>query len=244
MIREIKKRMVVLNNRKPFKSETKNYLRDLELSEWIFMNLRLSGSRLSKENIDTVLEGGYLLHASIEEHLVIERLQNLYRYVYRQLDMKADLSVEMLNRMHWILNGNEKESDYRKNNPVLLEYGYNPVTPDEIPKAMADMIFFSGREHTPSELFLKAAQIHNRIIEIYPYKTGNECLARAAMYYLLAAEGYPMAAISMSEQEYNNGIITYLKKGESGILCQALTEAVYRRLELMIQITAYDGMGV
>ena len=239
MIREIRKKMVLINNRRPFKKEVREYLRDLELTEWVFMNLHLSGSGLEKDHVQQILDGGWVLNASVEEHVMIDRLRELYRLIDRYLDMKTTLSLQVIDEMHRSLMGAGEAFQYRKNNPVLLEYGYNPVIPTEIPAAMEELSRMIQKDEPVSTPFLQAAQIHNRFLAIYPYKEGNEYLARAAMYYFLAEKGYPMAAITMTEQEYNNSVIMYLKKGESGILCHALMQAVYRRLELMIQITGY-----
>lgn len=238
VIREIKKKMVILNNRVPFQAEVKTYLKELELMDWIYMHLRLSGSGLSKENIDTIIHGGYVLDAKIEEHLLIDRLKELRSYLYRLTDMEADLSFTMIGDMHRIITGGNGETHFRKSHPVLLEYKYNPVMPSEIPSAMGELLAFAKKEDEFPDYILKAVKVHNKLIEIYPFKEGNEYLARAAMYYILIRKGYPLAAIQMSEQEYNDSVIAYLKKGDCGTLYKALMRAVYNRLELMIQLTS------
>jgi Fic family protein len=240
MIREIKKKMIILRNRAPFSPEIKSYLNQLEAREWVYMNLTLEGSGLVKENIDTVLDGGYILQASVEEHLLIERLGSLRGYLYRLTDMEAALSRNILSDIHGILTGNRGEA-FRKTNPVLLEYGYNPMLPAEIPAAVDQLLAYGRHNEQGENVFLKAARIHNRLVEIYPYKEGSPMLARAVMYYYLLEQGYPMAAIAMSEQEYNHALTRYLKDGDCKVLEQSLTEAVLGRLELMIQLTGQEG---
>ena len=51
MLREIRKKMVILRNRSPFRQDVKDHLEALEHREWIHMFLRLSGSRLTEEEI-------------------------------------------------------------------------------------------------------------------------------------------------------------------------------------------------
>ena len=251
MIREIRKKMVILHNRMPFKEGVRTHLRDLEAREWVYMNLRLSGSSLSRENIDTILDGGWILAASIEEHVLIERLGQLRSYMYRQADMGADLSLRILSEMHRIITGNEEEfsEEYRKGSPLLLEYGVTPMLAADIPAAMKQVAEYAAgksdgngaaQDQGESEIFLKAARIHNRILEIWPYREGSQILARAAMYYCLAQKGYPLAALELTEQEYNRQVISYLKGGSSQSLAEVLVRAVYHRLELMIQLTAYE----
>jgi len=248
MLREIRKKMVILHNRVPFRPEVKTYLEELEAKEWIYMNLRLSGSSLSRENIDTILGGGYILEASIEEHLMIKRLQELRNYIYRLTDMGAELSLQILKDMHGILTGEGSREDYRKGSPLLLEYGVTPMMAADIPAAMEELAAYaagrvsgSGGMEEAGAVFSRAARIHNRLLEIYPFRDYNAELARAAMYYCLVSGGCPLAALDLSEQDYNFRVIRYLDGGSSLELEQDLLKAVLNRLELMIQLTGYEN---
>lgn len=236
MLREIRKKLVILHNRRPFPEQVRSYLADLEKREWLYMNLRLSGSSLGPEDIDTVLQGGCVLSAPIEEHLMITRLEELRQYIYRLSDMEADLSLQMIRDMHGILTG-DTTKDFRKGNPVLLEYGASPLLPGEIPGEMAGLVDFAGRKETGENSFQKAARLHNRCIEIYPYSEKTPELARAILYYTLVRNGLPMAALELSEEEYNREIGAYLAGGGSQSLEDHLMRAVHSRLELMIQLT-------
>ncbi|MGN0714303.1 MAG: Fic family protein [Anaerovoracaceae bacterium] len=200
------------------------------------MNLRLSGSSLRPEDIDTVLQGGCILSAPIEEHLMITRLEELRQYIYRLSDMEADLSLQMIRDMHTILSGSTAK-DFRKGNPVLLEYGASPLLPGEIPGEMAGLVNFARKREEGENLFLKAARLHNRCMEIYPYSEKTPELARAILYYTLVRNGLPMAALELSEEEYNQEIAAYLAGGGSQPLADHLMHAVRNRLELMVQLT-------
>lgn len=243
MLREIRKKLVILHNRRPFPPEVRSYLSDLEKREWLQMNLRLCGSSLAAEDIDGILEGDCVLTATIEDHLMLSRLAELRQYIYRLTDMEADLSLRVIREMHGILTGSQ-HADFRKGSPVLLEYGYNPMLPADIPAEMARLVDFARKKEEGENPFLKAARLHNRLIEIYPYAEGNSYLARAVMYYMAVRGGYPMAAIGLSEREYNEEIAAYLSGGGSEALAEALTRAVRDRLELMIQLTGYENRSV
>lgn len=242
MLREIRKKLVILQNRRPFAPEVRSYLNDLENREWLSMNFRMSGSVLTPADVDAILEGECILHATVADHMMMQRLAELRNYIYRMADMRSDLSLQMIRDMHGILTG-DAGADFRKGNPVLLEYGYNPMIPSDIPEAMKELADFAGKSETGENPFLKAARVHNRIIEIYPYTEESPALARAVMYYMIVRSGCPMAALDLSEQEYNAQIITYLSGGSSGKLAESLTGAVYSRLELMMQLTGYNEPG-
>ena len=65
MIRDIKKKMVILSRRMPFSSDVKSFMNHLEKKEWVYRNLRMEGSRLTPEQIENLLAGQYVLGASV-----------------------------------------------------------------------------------------------------------------------------------------------------------------------------------
>jgi hypothetical protein len=76
------------------------------------------------------------------------------------------------------------------------------------------------------------------LVEIYPYETCSEAVARMAMYYELIRNGYPPVLLNLSEQEYYAAIRSYLKKEEIQPLYEPLERGVYNKLEIMMQLTA------
>lgn len=51
MLREIKKKMVILQNRTPFNREVKEYFAGIEEEDWIYNNMKAEGSSLSKGQV-------------------------------------------------------------------------------------------------------------------------------------------------------------------------------------------------
>ncbi|MBQ1228467.1 MAG: hypothetical protein IIX87_01180, partial [Firmicutes bacterium] len=82
MIREIRKKIIVLGNRLPFAQHTKDYIDHLERMDWIYMNLVLDGSPLTRENVEGILQGEMVLTAGIMDHVLIERLDRLQAMIY------------------------------------------------------------------------------------------------------------------------------------------------------------------
>lgn len=245
MMREIRKKMVILRNRSPFPQEVKAYLYDLEYREWISMNMRLSGSSLSMEQIDTILRGGCIMEATVSAHLMLDRLEELRQFIYRLTDLGAPLSETIVRDMHAILVGKNEREDYRKSTPVLREYDCMAMTADLIPDAMVQLMRFAGQGtdsaagslYNPLE---RAVLVHNRLLEIYPFREENEMVARAAMYYMVAEAGLPMAAVKLDAEEYRQDFLRYRSKTSDLCLAKHLAQAVVDRLELMIQLTRYE----
>ncbi len=240
MIREIRKKMVVLSNRSPFPHQTKEYINHIERVDWIYMNVRLDGSPLTRQNVESILDGEIVPSGRIMDHIFIERLDKLRKYMYQFEGMRTSISSSLTGRFAGILGGDEERiCEYRKSTPTLMEYSYTPILPVEIPEKFERLLNIANRREEFDNPFMKAAQLHNGFLAIYPYGENDLTAARALMEYYLIEQGYPMVPLSLSETEYNMSFIHYLKTGDSTPLAEHLTKAVYDRLELMIQLTAY-----
>ena len=123
----------------------------------------------------------------------------------------------------------------------MMEYygRYNPLIGTDIPEAMADAVRYAARKEDGENPFEKAAKVHHRLIEIYPFQDENEPLALAVMYYILAEAGFPMAMISLTAEEHQQMVKSYLDGGSSAPLARELETAVLHRLEMMMELTAH-----
>ena len=237
MIREIRKKLVVLSNRSPFPAAVKEYIDHLEKLDWIYMNLRLDGSPLSREEVEKILGGEMVINGRIMDHVLVERLGELRRELYDLMQRRLDIGPELIRNI--AAKTGVDTTEFRKTTPQLVEYEYTPVLPAEIPGTMSEFLAFAGHRDEFENPFEKAAGLHNRLLAIYPFKEGNQIAARALMEYYLLREGFPMAYLDMSESEYNGAFCDYCRSGSSKSLADLLTKAVLDRLELMIQLTGY-----
>ena len=237
MIREIRKKLVVLSNRSPFPQAVQDYIDHMEKLDWVYMNLRLDGSSLSREEAEQVMGGEVVMNGRIMDHVLIERLDGIRSELYDLLRRRMDVNPQVVN---FIVSGAGADaSEFRKTTPQLMEYGYTPVLPSEVPAAMDSYFAFANHTAEFENPFEKAAELHNRYLAIYPYKEGNQVGARALMEYYLLRKGFPMAYVDVSESEYNGLFADFCKTKNSKPLADLLTKAVLDRLEMMIQLTGY-----
>jgi Fic family protein len=150
--------------------------------------------------------------------------------------LETELTEQYLFRFYQILAAPEKQ-EYRRTNPVLIMLDYIPPHPSEIEEQM-DILFQSmNTDDFQSNPILRAAYLHNKLVEIYPYESHSEAVARMALYYELIRNGYPPVLLNLSEQEYYSAIRSYLKKEEIQPLYEPLERGVYNKLEVMMQLT-------
>lgn len=226
-MREIRKKLVILRNRAPFSQEVKDFLEAKECREWIYMNMGIAGSNLEIDEIDALMRGEMTVQATVEDCLLIDRLKELRKFIYRLTDMKIELSEQILRDMHAIVTGRETRAQYRRGNPFLDKYGCVARPADQIAGSMAELI---KATRVPS--LNGAAMLGVEILRVYPFNDGNELLAWAAMYYKVAEMGLPMAAIPACGSHQN----TY----SAAQISQLLRDGIYERLEEMCMLTSHE----
>lgn len=189
-------------------------------TEWVLMNMRLSGSAMNRDNAVRIARGEYVLTATLAEHLQVNGLLALFSQMETLLGMGEELSADTLDRFYSALTEGEKPS-YRKRTPVLFHLSYNPVLPQEIAAELWNLFrsLHSDRGEDPIE---RAVRTHNEIIRIYPYDDHNEILARAAMEYELCYSGLSPYPLSLPESDYNEALAAYLKTGKEDVLAKNL----------------------
>ena len=117
---------------------------------------------------------------------------------------------------------------------MVARYAYRPISYTEIEEQM-DILFKTFRES--GDEIKDALEIHNRIMEIYPFSANNESLARICAYYILMKKGYPLFVPGFSTGEYCNFIQEYLHSGRSEKFYSALQRSIYNRLDFLLGFT-------
>lgn len=237
MFREIKKKKLILENRKPYTREISEYIDEINMVDWIFTSMRLDGSNISKSGVQKIAKGEFLVNVTVNDHATIGHYQEAIKLAYDMADMEIELDEKYLYRFYQIL-ANPEKLEYRRTNPILVMLDYNPPHPSEIDEQMEILFQWMNANDFESNPILRAAYLHNKLVEIYPFETCSEAVARMAMYYELIRNGFPPVLLNLSEQEYYAAIRSYLKKEEIQPLYEPLERGIYNKLEVMMQLTA------
>lgn len=237
MFREIKKKKLILDNRKPYSKETAEYIREMNLADWIYTSMRLDGSAISKDSVQRIIKGAFIPEVSVKDHSAVGNYEEAIRLAYDMADMKMELDEKYLFRFYQIL-ANAERPEYRRTNPVLLMLDCVPPHPSEIQEQMEILFQWMRENDFEGNPIRRAAYLHNKLVEVYPYESCSEAVARMAMYYELIRDGYPPVFLNLSETEYYSAIRSYLKKEEIQPLYEPLERGVYNKLEVMMQLTA------
>jgi Fic family protein len=237
MFREIKKKQIILENRKPYPNQIREYIHELNMVDWIYSSMRMDGSILTRNQVERILKGEFIQDASLNEHAVIERHRHLFKTSNDMLEMSGSFNKEMILLFARILTENDS-IQYRKENPVLVSLNYNPPHPSEIEEQIYLLMSWFYSDDMESNPILKATCLHHRIIEIYPFDSYSEAVARAAMYYFLMEKGYHTFELNLSEREYNIAVMEYLKKENAEPFYSAIEYSLFNKMEVLIQLTS------
>lgn len=241
MFREIKDKMKQLDERKPFEQEIVEEIGVLNATDWAYSCLSVSGSRITKETVSKVVNGQFVIEATIEEHALIQRHEDTLKEAARLLEMDNDLTEKVFLRLcsKFLPDG---EREYRRGNPVIMTFGFNPVFSRDIKEEIGELFKWLYSDDVSPEInkneILKAAYLHNRFIEIYPFEEYTEEMACIILYYYLMQKGYPPFTIRFSQQEYYNAVSAYLKKNDIAPFYNCLERSIYNKIEVLLQITS------
>ena len=236
MFREIKKKKLILDNRKPYTKETAEYIDEINLIDWIYTSMRLDGSSIGKISVQKIVKGDFIVDVTINDHSMIGNYQDAIKLAYDMANMEIELTEKYLFRFYQLL-ANSESLEYRRTNPILVMLDYIPPHPSEIEEQMEILFQWMNTYDFQSNPILRAAFLHNKLVEIYPYENHSEAVARMAMYYELIRNGFPPVLLNLSESEYYGAIRSYLKKEEIQPMYEPLERGVYNKLEIMMQLT-------
>lgn len=237
MFREIKKRKIILENRRPYTSETGSFLQELNEADIVYSSMRLDGGNLSRNIIERILKGEFLVEVSVNNHAAIGNYHEAIQLLRDMADMGTHLSEDNLFKLYSVLE-KPKTLEYRRSNPVLRMLDYNPPHFKEIEEQMELFFQWLHGDLYSNNPIEKAAFLHNKLIEIYPFETGSEAMARMVTQYHLIVNGFPPILWNCSESEYYDAIRTYLKNEDAGAVYDVLERGVYNKMEIMMQLTA------
>ena len=193
--------------------------------------------------VEKIMGGSFIDEATLEEHQLIDNLSYTYDEMEKLLEMDNDLNEKILIRLFNTLKPGQ-EFSYRRGNPVLLEYGFNPVYSKDIENEMDKIFRWLYSSDVSPEVsnnpLLRAALLFNRIIQVYPFEEDSEIFAGLLMYYYLMQIGFPPFVLRFSYREYIEAVTEYIKRNSIDKFYNCLERSLYNKLDVMLQIKSFE----
>lgn len=236
MYTEIKRKKLMLENRKPYKSEAVELAKEQNQFDLIWGSLLLEGILFKKEDILNIVRGEYVVSLSINDHILIRNYCDIFNLLNEMSELGEMLDEKSMVKIYHAFIKN-REDVFRSSNPVLHSIDYIPPHFKEIQEQMKLLFDFMKDGERDMNPIIRAAYMHNKLIEIYPFESGNLEIARFALQYELIRNGLPIVMLDMKEQEYFDLIRRYIKTEDASPLYEKLAELVLKKQEFLLSIT-------
>jgi hypothetical protein len=200
----------------------------IDILDFAWANLRLDGSKLTKEGVATIIDGGLVPSASIAESSEVRCHENAAA-VFRDLGyMQVDLDRAALEQIAGAWS-DFFDTGFRGGSPVLHHLGFTPPYHGDVPVLLDELFREIRVRYDRGDVTGRAARVHSGLIFIYPFKEHSETIARAAMQYELLRGGMPIVDIGLSETEYNTIVAESIKTGYDARFAGVLESAIARK---------------
>lgn len=239
MYREIKKKKLLLENRRPYSREVSNMIGEMNILDWVYTSLRLDGSPLSLEAISQMLKGEITMEATLEAHSFVDRLTQAIKKAQSIASLKSEIDLPLVSKFYSFITGIE-EPHFRKGNPVLISLSYTPPHAQEVREQMDILFNWLATDKEETNVLRRASLLHHRFLEIYPFECYNEIMARFLFYYLLLLEGYPPFPISLTESAYNDTLNIYFRREDIEPFYTVVERCLLHKMEVLMQLTQID----
>ena len=252
--REINKRKIIIENRKPYSRSVTERINRMNLLDFIYTSMRLSGCAATREMIEAMMNGEIFSDMSLGEHARTLRYRQLLSEMQSMCEMRTSLSLDVIARIYCIITGEDEMKFRDRDDTTEFGYDYNPPDAAEIDIRLKVLLNWIGRDggvyenqnalvtddlsEAPSDFILRAAYLHNRFIEICPYKEDNAEIARAIMYYYLMYKGHGVFALDISTEDYLEDIMIFLKSGDVTPFYKVLECSLDEATKKLMEITA------
>ena len=234
MLREIDEKKRLLESKKPFTALTAEKFTKLDLFDFVYSNLKLDGSSLTAEGVNTILNGGLVPGVSILEHSMVECHRNLIKTFDNMRHMRTSIHVKELIMIYSVLSDVPYPS-FRKGNPILYQLNYTPPYYQDIEALLIEMFRDLFTREYGHDFIRKAVDMHDGIIRIYPFEEHSESLARTILQYALYSNGYPLIQFGVSEQVYNDIVGETLKRDTHDAMYNCVQDALSHKLDTLLR---------
>lgn len=167
--------------------------------EYTFESNRLEGNTLTLSETDLVVnEGQTISGKNMREHMEMLNHIEAIAYIKNMIHKNVVLNEREFISIHGlILRGilPKEAGQYRKTPIAVKENSFAPVDPSRIQKDIEALFNWYEINRSSLHPIILAAEMHERMLAIYPFTNGNGKVSRLIMNLVLLQNGYVIANI-------------------------------------------------
>lgn len=214
----------------------------LEL-EYTFESNRIEGNTLTLRETDMVINEGLTISGkSMREHLEAINHQEAIGFIKDLIQKNVSLNERDLLSIHnLILRGiiPEDAGRYRKVEVMIQGSSHMPPQTLMVPQEMEEYFIWYEINKNKLHPVILAAEMHERLLTIYPFIDGNGRTSRLVMNFILMQKGYLIANLKgdhESRTQYYQALETAQNKKDKEDFLLFIAQAEKESLEKYIGI--------
>ena len=204
-------------------------IKEISINDLIKASLLPRAMNYEDVNIDGLLDGHLQKNIPIKDYVFIENMKEVAHLAMNCLELSNYLDRNLLLSSYRIL-AEDKTAYFRKNNPVVYDFNHVPPHSFDIDERLDVALKKIYQPELGDDVVLKAMYIHNKIIEIYPFKEYNAELAIFAMNYFLMENGFMPIEFPLKRYPYCELTAACIKGRKQEEMYNHLVEAVYTKM--------------
>lgn len=202
-----------LDSFRPFNPSQVAHLREIFDTEYTYESNAIEGNSLTLSETQDVLKHGLTIAGKpMKDHLEAVNHAQALEYLHELVSNQTPLDERALLELHeLVLQGLDRENAgrFRRDEVFIIQRGGGR---HNFPKArvvfdlMEQLFSFYADQKGNMHPVALAAQMHQRLVNIHPFKDGNGRTARLVMNLILQQAGYPITII---ESEHSKRFAYY-----------------------------------
>lgn len=239
MFKEIDKKKIQLDNKRPFPEEPLRKIREKLLIEWTYNSNAIEGNTLTLLETKVVLEGITVGGKTLREHLETVNHREAILYVEDIVRDKEALTEWQIKNIHrLILKGidDKNAGSYRDKKVIITGAEHKPPEPVLIRDEMESFIQWYNTKGQILHPVERAAMVHIIFVGIHPFVDGNGRTARLLLNLELMKSGYPPVIIRNENRlRYYSALDKVHTTNNNEDFIEIVTEEVNNTLDLYLE---------
>ncbi len=182
-------------------------MRDENLFLWICSMMKIAGTGLDISDVAHLMNKEEIdIQADTEIYRLLEACKKLYTEFLHMLDLDFYLNERYIIYINETLTGKVYD-EYRTKNISLRTTGYPTPRADHVPGLMVELSFEIMNEFHGENEITNAIYAHDKIMQIWPFKSRNRETAYAVLSFMLFKAGYPLLTLDIDDTEHKRLLI-------------------------------------
>ena len=203
MFKEIDKKKLLLDNKRPFPGHTLKSIREKMLLEWTYNSNAIEGSTLTLRETAMVLEGLTIDQKPLKEHLEAVGHKHAFDYIQDLVSDKTVLSEKIIKDVHSLvlMDRPQDRGIYRRLPVRILGAKVDPPQPYLVEPKMEELMVNYSSLDNKAHIIEKAARFHLDFEGVHPFIDGNGRTGRLLLNLEIMKKGYPPISVKFTHRK-------------------------------------------